>query len=108
MLLDLFSIINQEEYFSDRLSDKLIKNTQDEVLRWIVLVDGVMAYERLAMETNEFKEELAWIMADDEEWDFSFLRLCRNFGIDHTSLREYLLRRKTILLPAVSPESKDP
>ena len=46
------------------------------------------------VDDHEFREEEAWMLADDHDWPFSFINLCASFGINHQSLREAMLRMR--------------
>lgn len=66
------------------------------VIRWPAFIDGIMMYYKLIpfSDSVDFKEEEEWVLADDTEWPFSFLRLCEAFGIEPDSLRKALTALK--------------
>lgn len=95
MIIDTLAFIFRDhtEFFSDKL---LVGETaHEEIIRWAVLIDGLRGFEVSPEGAEAFKEERAWVMAEDWEWPFSFLNLCRNFHVDAESLRHYLLSSKS-------------
>lgn len=95
MIIDTLALIfgDHTTFFSDRLLTR--ETIYEEMLRWNVFTDGIRAYEVSPQGTEEFEEDRVWIKTDDKEWPFSFLNLCKNFHIDATSFRHYLLSSKS-------------
>ena len=85
------------EFFSDRL---LVGRASGEVaLMWAVFSHGLEQYWRMAADpsawdSQDFQEDESWVMADDEEWPFSFVNLCENFGLPAQSVRSVLVAWK--------------
>ncbi len=81
------------QLFCDRL---LVGKTSGEMaLKWAVFADGLRQYCRLVVDLSaetspEFAEEEEWILADDEEWPFSFVNLCEDFGFNPQLVRSLL------------------
>lgn len=85
-----FIFANRTAFFSDKFFPS-VKAANEELLRWEVLKDGLRNYETSPRDSKEFLEEKIWIEQDDEDWPFSFLRLCRRFHINAKSLQNCLL-----------------
>ncbi len=65
-------------------------------LRWAVFADGLEQYWKLAADPSAhssvgFREEEARVVADDEEWPFSFSNLCGSLGFRPESVRNVLV-----------------
>jgi hypothetical protein len=90
------------QFFSDRL---LVGRASGELaLRWAVFADGLSQYWRMAADnachnSEEFREEENWVLADDSDWPFSFTSLCETFGLNTASVRTSLLAWKRAHLP---------
>ena len=102
--------LSPDQFFSDRL---LIGNAPEELsLQWAVFMDGLQQYWTLAeneigRNSEEFIQEEAWMLVDDEEWPFSFAHLCETFGLQPTSVRASLVAWKEARLSAeVSSDAK--
>ena len=95
--------LSPDQFFSDRL---LIGNAPEELsLQWAVFMDGLQQYWTLAeneigRNSEEFIQEEAWMLVDDEEWPFSFTHLCETFGLQPTSVRASLVAWKKARLSA--------
>lgn len=91
-------------------SDKMLfqEAGNDTFIAWKVLVDGIKEFHKLLDHLNSarFQEEEGWILADDEEWPFSFLNLCQTFGIKPQSLRTALIRWKELRLEESKPSTQ--
>ena len=102
--------LSPDQFFSDRL---LVGNAPEELsLQWAVFMDGLQQYWTLAeneigRNSEEFIQEEAWMLVDDEEWPFSFSHLCETFGLQPTSVRASLVAWKEARLSAeVSSDAK--
>ena len=102
--------LSPDQFFSDRL---LVGNAPEELsLQWAVFMDGLQQYWTLAeneigRNSEEFIQEEAWMLVDDEEWPFSFAHLCETFGLQPTSVRASLVAWKEAQLSAeASSEAK--
>ena len=97
--------LSPDQFFSDRL---LVGNAPEELsLQWAVFMDGLQQYWALAeneigRNSEEFIQEEAWMLVDDEEWPFSFAHLCETFGLQPTSVRASLTAWKEAQLSASS------
>jgi hypothetical protein len=97
-------------FFSDRfLGGEIASET---ALRWAVFADGVRQYWRMAADlashdSDEFREEESWILADDSVWPFSFLNLCKTFGLEIESTRAALIAWKQTHLPEAARPQRD-
>lgn len=72
----------------------------ETALKWAALVDGLGEYWKLAADpyahaSAEFQEEEGWILADNTEWPYSFVNLCKEFGLDPVSVRNMLVAWKS-------------
>jgi|GEM_PF-5703445 len=94
-----------DQFFSDRL---LVGNAPEELsLQWAVFMDGLQQYWTLAenepgRNSEEFTQEEAWVLVDDEEWPFSFAHLCDTFGLQAASVRTALTAWKNRQLAAAA------
>lgn len=102
--------LSPDQFFSDRL---LVGNAPEELsLQWAVFMDGLQQYWTLAeneigRNSEEFTQEEAWVLVDDEEWPFSFAHLCDTFGLQAGSVRAALTAWKnTQLAAAASSDAK--
>jgi len=97
--------LSLDQFFSDRL---LVGNAPEELsLQWAVFMDGLQQYWTLAeneigRNSEEFIQEEAWMLVDEEEWPFSFAHLCETFGLQPTSVRASLTAWKEAQLSAAS------
>jgi hypothetical protein len=97
--------LSPDQFFSDRL---LVGNAPEELsLQWAVFMDGLQQYWTLAeneigRSSEEFSQEEAWMLVDDEEWPFSFAHLCETFGLQAVSVRAALTAWKNTQLAAPS------
>jgi len=97
--------LSPDQFFSDRL---LVGNAPEELsLQWAVFMDGLQQYWTLAenesgRNSEEFTQEEAWMLVDDEEWPFSFAQLCDTFGLQADSVRAALTAWKNTQLAATA------
>jgi len=97
--------LSLDQFFSDRL---LVGKAPEELsLQWAVFMDGLQQYWTLAeneigRNSEEFIQEEAWMLVDEEEWPFSFAHLCETFGLQPTSVRASLTAWKEAQLSAAS------
>ena len=97
--------LSLDQFFSDRL---LVGNAPEELsLQWAVFMDGLQQYWTLAeneigRNSEEFIQEEAWMLVDEEEWPFSFAHLCETFGLQPTSVRASLTAWKEAQLSVAS------
>ena len=100
--------LSPDQFFSDRL---LVGNTAEELaLQWAVFMDGLQQYWTLAenevgRNSEEFIQEEAWVLVDDEEWPFSFAQLCDTFGLQAPSVRAALSAWKNAQVSATSSDN---
>jgi len=97
MISHLPDMLLPAQFFSDRL---LVGRASGELaLRWAVFADGLSQYWKLAADTSrhnseEFREEESWVLAEESDWPFSFSNLCETFGLKTGSVRSSLLAWK--------------
>jgi hypothetical protein len=102
--------LSPDQFFSDRL---LVGNAPEELsLQWAVFMDGLQQYWTLAeneigRNSEEFIQEEAWMLVDDEEWPFSFAHLCEIFGLQPTSVRASLVAWKEARLSSEASSESD-
>jgi hypothetical protein len=109
-IVDLPDLLLPELFFSDRFLGGEVAS--EMALRWAVFADGVRQYWRMAADlgthdSDEFREEENWILADDSMWPFSFLNLCKTFGLEIESTRAALLAWKQTHLPEAARPRRD-
>lgn len=97
MISHLPDMLLPAQFFSDR---RLVGRASGEMaLRWAVFADGLSQYWKLAADASrhnseEFREEENWVLAEESDWPFSFTSLCETFGLKTGSLRSSLLAWK--------------
>lgn len=109
-MVDLPDLLLPELFFSDRFLGGEVAS--EMALRWAVFADGVRQYWRMAADlsahdSDEFREEEGWILADDSIWPFSFLNLCKTFGLEIESTRAALMAWKQAHLPEAARPQRD-
>jgi hypothetical protein len=109
-IVDLPDLLLPELFFSDRFLGGEVAS--EMALRWAVFADGVRQYWRMAADlsthdSDEFREEENWILADDSMWPFSFLNLCKTFGLEIESTRAALMAWKQTHLPEAARPQRD-
>ena len=95
MIIDTIGIIfgNRTLFFSDKFFPSA-NIANEALLYWEVFINALQCLETYPQDTEEYQEDEAWVKENDQEWPFSFLRLCQNFNIETESLRQCLLASK--------------
>lgn len=68
-----------------------------------VLEDGIMCFQKYALEQNSkgnrlFREAEDWILEEDSDWLFSFENICAFLGLDPNYIRHGLIQDSEKLL----------
>ena len=82
---------NRDQFFSDK---SFTFDVQELILKWAIFIDGINALSTMSVNTKPdvLTEEYSWLLAEDSNWPFSFLNLCKTFNIDRLSLRDNLIK----------------
>ena len=93
MLTPFTELLIRDYFFSDHC---LMGHHSEEIVQqWEVFVDGLKQFRELAEDHvchdySAMKEEEQWILPDESEWPFSFVHLCKTFGMNPHSVRDAL------------------
>ena len=108
--LSEFDVLAFQRYFDEGhgTSDQ----QPEKSLMLAVLLDAVECFQKYALLQDNyarrvFKDTEDWILADDQEWLFSFINICDALGIDSHYLRKGLLDWKQDAMQSFSTKERN-